>query len=316
MPENNSWKTDLHKFVGRSFDFAYNNRMNKMLQIIGTDTSNSVDYELTGTGGYGRMKRYDGQNLNMANMQRGFKTIITPDEFTLTVPVGYKAAKIDKQGECRKVGTRLGTSAAMSVYMDCLDLFAAAFNPNVKGGDGVSWAHKKHPVASKGSKGRVYIPDPDAGTYSNLVNLDLTVDNICKVQELASYFVTPDGMPLAAEFNTLLVSPAYEEQAKKICGDGAKLRPTRNPDDDTNAANPLYDLHYMVVAGGHSGLQGKQWALCDPELMKELVKLIYITKPMVKQHFDGNPFIELFTAYADYEIGWGDGRMIIFSTGA
>lgn len=315
MPEFSAWKTDNHKFVGAAFDYAYANRLNKLLPIIGEVNSNSIDYELTGAGGYGELQRYDGQNLNLVKMQRGFKTVITPEEYTSTVPVGYKQAKVDKLGECKRVGQRLGNSAAMTVYLHALRMFAGAFDPAKLGGDDKPWAAADHPVASKGSVGRKYIPDPEAGTYSNLIAKKLTVANISAAQVLLGKMVTPDGLPLAADGNLLLVSPDLEAEAKKICGDGGKLRPTRNPADDTNAANPLYDLQYMVVGGGGTGLTGNQWAICDKELMKEICKIVYITRPKVLHHDVDNPLIDNFTAYEDFGIGWGDARQIIFSTG-
>lgn len=316
MPDIKSWKTDNYKFVGKAFDFAYANRLNKLLPILGEVNSNSIDYELTGAGGYGELQPYDGTNLNQAQMQRGFKTIITPEEYTSTVPIGYKQAKVDKLGECSKVGKRLGDSAAMTVYLHALRMFAGAFDPNKLGGDGQPWASAAHPVASKGSVGRRYIIDQEAGTYSNLINKTLNVSNISAAQVLGGKMVTPDGLPLAADFNLLLVSPDLEAEAKKICGDGGKLRPTRNPENDTNAANPLYDLQYMVVGGGGTGLIGKQWAICDKELMKEICKIIYITRPKVLHHDSDNPLIDMFTAYEDFGIGWGDARQIIFSNPA
>ena len=235
MPDIKSWKTDNYKFVGKAFDFAYANRLNKLLPILGEVNSNSIDYELTGAGGYGELQPYDGTNLNQAQMQRGFKTIITPEEYTSTVAIGYKQAKVDKLGECAKVGKRLGDSAAMTVYLHALRMFAGAFDPAKLGGDGQPWASAAHPVASKGSTGRKYIIDTEAGTYSNLINKALSVANISAAQVLGGKMVTPDGLPLAADFNLLLVSPDLEAEAKKICGDGGKLRPTRNPEDDTNA---------------------------------------------------------------------------------
>lgn len=316
MPDLKNWKTDNYKFVGKAFDFAYANRLNKMLLILGEVNSNSIDYELSGTGGYGEMQRYDGQNLNQVQMSRGFNRIIRPEEFTSTVSIGRKQAKVDKMGECRKVGKRLGDSAAMTVYLHALRMFGNAFNAAYTGGDGVCWANAAHPVASKGSEGRTYIVDPDAGTYSNLITKALSVANINEAQVLGGKMMTPDGLPLAANFNLLLVSPDLEAEAKKICGDGGKLRPVRNPADDTNAANPLYDLNYMVVGGGNLGLTGKQWALCDRELMKEICKIVYITRPEVIHHDTDNPLIDTFTGYVDFGVGWGDARQIIFSNPA
>ncbi|MBE6070210.1 MAG: hypothetical protein E7211_21340 [Clostridium lundense] len=308
-----NWKTDNYKLVGKSFDFAYQNRLNKMLSIIGSVNSSSIDYELTGSGGYGEMPVYDGSNLNEGDKKRGFKTVITPEEFSLSEAVGYKQAKVDKSGECGRVGKLLGNSAAMTVYMHALRMLAGAFDATKTGGDGKSWAATDHPIASKGAQGRRYIPDPDAGTYSNLIAKTLSVSAITDAQALAGRFVTPDGLPFLADMSLLLVSPELEAEAKKICGDNGKYRPERNPADAGNAANPLADLQYMVIGGGNDGFSKKQWAICDPALMREMVKLVYITKPTVMQTALDNPLKDLYTGYVDFGIGWGDARPIIFS---
>ena len=313
MPNTTAWKSDNYKFVGKAFDYAYANRLNKLLAILGVASSNSIDYELTGSGGYGEMPAYDGDNLNEGAKKRGFKTIITPEEFSLSESVGYKQAKIDKSGECSRVGKMLGNSAAMTVYMHALRMFANAFNPNCIGGDGKSWAATDHPNASKGSQGRTFVADPESGTYSNLITKTLSVNAITEAQSMAGRMTTPDGLPLLADMNLLLVSPELEAEAKKICGDNGKFRPTRNPADDSNAANPLADLQYMVIGGGNDGFTAKQWAICDPLLMREMVKLVYITRPTVMQTALDNPLKDLYTGYVDFGCGWGDGRQIIFS---
>ncbi len=313
MPTMNAWKTDNYKLVGKAFDYAYANRLNKFLQIVGTANSKSVDYELTAGGGYGEMPVYDGSNLNEGTKKRGFKTVITPEEFSLSESVGYKQAKIDKSGECGRVGKLLGNSAAMTVYMHLLRMFGHAFDSNFVGGDGKPWAATDHPVASKGSSGRKFVPDPESGTFSNLITKTLSVSNITYAQSLAGRMTTPDGLPFLADMSLLLVSPELEADAKKICGDNGKLRPTKNPEDNTNAANPLADLQYMVIGGGADGFSAKQWALCDPVLMKEMVKLVYITKPTVMQTALDNPLKDLYTGYVDFGAGWGDARPIIFS---
>ena len=210
----------------------------------------------------------------------------------------------------------LGNSAAMTVYMHALRMFAHAFDGNCKGGDGKAWAATDHPVASKGSSGRSFVADPESGTYSNLITSTLSVSAITAAQSLAGRFTTPDGLPLLADMNLLLVSPELEAEAKKICGDNGKFRPTRDPSGDSNAANPLADLQYMVIGGGNDGFSAKQWAICDPALMREMVKLVYITRPTVMQTALDNPLKDLYTGYVDFGCGWGDGRQIIFSNPA
>lgn len=316
MPNNTAWKTDNYKFVGKAFDYAYANRLNKLRAIVGEVDVNSVDYELTGAGGYGEMQPYTGE-LNHGGKKRGFKTVITPVEFSRSEVVGFKEVKIDKMGECRKVGTRLGHSAAMTVYLHVMRMFAGAFDASKTGGDGQAWASDKHPVASKGSEGRVFIPDADAGTFSNKFSKALSVSAITEMQAAANRFVTPDGLPFLCDLNMLLVSPELAEKAAKICGPDGKWRPRQNPTDGASTeANPVPDLQYIVVGGGKDGFTGGQWALCDAALMRELVKIVYITRPRVFRNQLDNPLQDCYTGYADFGCGWGDARQILFSTGS
>ena len=306
------WKTDNYKFVGKAFDMRYANRINTLAPLLGTKTTNSIDYELTGAGGFGEMQPYDGENVNKGSLKRGFKTIITPGEFSTSIPVGYKEAKIDKSGECRKVGTRLADSASMTGYMHVLRCFGGAWDPNAVGGDGKPWASAAHPVASRGSVGRKFIVDEDAGSYSNVMSDALSVSAITAAQSMANRFITPDGLPFLCEMDTLLVGPELEATAKKLCGDDARL----DPESAAHGANPVHGLKYIVVGGGEDGFTKKQWAVCDRRLMKELFMLVYITKPQVLQSQLDNPLIDMYTAYADFGIGWGDARQIIFSNPA
>ena len=315
MPNNlGNWKTDNYKFVGKAFDFAYADRLNKLSPIVGEVNAKSIDYELTGSGGYGEMAEYDGENLNTGRMKRGFKTVITPVEYTLSIPVGYKQAKIDKTGETKKVGSKLGDSAALTVYLHVLRMFADAWNTDGRhnGGDGVSWANAAHPVASLGSQGRRFEADTDAGTYSNISTDAFSVGAITAAQTRANRFVTPDGLPFLCDFDTVLIAPELEEKAKKMFGENSRLMPTQNPDDDTNAANPVYGMRYIVMGGGADGFTGKRWAVCDRRLMKEITNIVYNTRPMVIQSQLDNPLVDMYTAYADFGVGWGDARQIIF----
>lgn len=305
------WKTDNYKFVGKAFDVAYADRMNKLSPIVGEANAKSIDYELNGAGGYGELLPYDGSNLNEGKMLRAFKTILTPAEFSKSIPVRFKEAKIDKLGETKKVGMRLGDSAAMTVYLHILRMFGNAFNANCLGGDGKSWAATDHPVAAKASSGRSYVADPDAGTFSNKLQKVLSVANITEAQGMANRFVTPDGLPFLCTMDTLLVSPELEGEAKKICGDNARLYP-----DQADHVNPVQDLQYIVIGGGNDGFSAKQWAICDRRIMHEVVNVVFNTRPTVMQSELDNPLIDMYTAYVDFACGWGDARQIIFSTGA
>lgn len=308
---NNDWKADLYPYIGKAFETAYADRLNKLSPVVGEINTKSVSYELTGAGGYGEPPVYDGENLNMGSLLRAFKTTIVPVEYQLAAPVGYKEAKIDKMGETKRVGTRLGDGMAMKVYLEVLRMFGNAFSAEHLGGDGKSWAAADHPVAAKSSNGRSFVADPEAGTFSNKITDALSVSAITKAQGLANRHVTPDGMPFLCEMDTLLVSPELEAEAKKICGDHAKLTPNM-----ADNVNPVQDMQYIVVGGGNDGFSATQWAVCDRRLMKELVNIVYNTKPTVMHNVLDNPLITQFVSYADFGVGWGDARQIMFSTGA
>ncbi len=316
MSAFSSWKTDNYKYVGKAFDFAYADRLNKLSPVVGEVNARSIDYELTGSGGYGEAPRYDGENLNEGSLHRGFKTVITPVEYTLSIPVGYKEAKIDKLGETRKVGAKLGDSMALTVYLHVLRMFASAWSADHRGGDGKPWAAADHPAASLGSTGRAFDADPDAGTYSNVTTDAFSVSAITDAQARVNRFLTPDGLPFLCDLDTVLISPELEEKAKRLFGENARLAPTADPESDGNAANPVYGMRYMVLGGGADGFTAKQWAVCDRRLMKELVNIVYNTRPTVMQSPQDNPLKDLYTAYADFGVGWGDARMILFGNPA
>ncbi len=308
------WKTDNYKFVGRAFDYAYADRLNKLSPVVGEVEARSVDYELTGSGGYGEAPVYDGENLNEGSLHRGFKTIITPVEYTLSIPVSFKAARIDKIGETKNVVAKLSDSMALTVYLHVLRMFANAWNSDGRhnGGDGVPWASASHPVASRGSSGRSFVPDSDAGTYSNITTDAFSVAAITAAQARAKRFLTPDGMPFLCDFDTVLIAPELEEKAKRMFGENARIMPAADPESELNAANPVYGMRYLVMGGGADGFTAKQWAVCDRRLMKEAVNIVYNTRPTVMQSPQDNPLKDLYTAYADFGVGWGDARQIIF----
>lgn len=307
-----AWKTDNYKFVGQTFDYTYGNRMNKLLFILGEFMANSVDYQLDGLGGFGEYQPYDGNTLVAGTLKRGFTTVITPKEFNLTYDIGRKQSKIDKLGITRKIGRKLGLAGSLTVYVNGLRLFARAFDTGYLGGDGKPWAATDHPVASKGNANRASLPDPEAGTFSNIVTGELTVDNITKAQTQASRYVTPDGLPFACEMNTVLVSPELEGKARQLFGTTAKLQPKNLPGTSLNDANPVSDMRYIVVGGGNDGFTGKQWAICDPELLKDSAGFIYNEKPQVLNTELDNPLIDRYVGYIDYAVGFGDARPIIF----
>ncbi len=296
-----TWHNDLYPLIKKRFDLRYAKRLDVISQVCDVVCQDDVDYRIEGIGGYGEMPVYDGTTVVGADTKRTFMTTITPKEHALKVTSSYKKAKLDYSGESKKIGTRLADSAYMTVLNEFYRLFGSAFT-NV-GADGVAWASDKHPVSR----------EEGAETFSNLMHENLSVASITKAQTMASRFVTPDGLPFACNMDLLLVSPELEAKAKEICGPGSRLSPENNPDTDTNAANPVYGMKYLVVGGGSTGFTGKQWAVADSLMLSEVLKLVYITKPTVLVSPQDNPLITDYIGYVDFAFGFGDARPIIFS---
>jgi len=312
---NTAWKQDLYPLVTKTFDYEYDNRMNKFMEIMGKENINNVDFRDTGTAGYGELPDYDG-TLKSLNQSRGFITIYTPTEKSGAVDIAYKYAKIDKSGEANKAGKRAANSAFMTVYMAMLRMYGRAFDDSYPGGDGKPWAATDHPNASKGDLNGVSVVDPDSGTFSNLITEKLSVSAITSAQTKANRFKTPDGLPLMVDFQDngiLLVSPELEPKAIEICGKDAKMAPEKLPESAENGANPVWGLKYMVVGGGDVGFSAKQWAIADRTMLKESAKVVAITDPTVMETDLDNPLIARFVPYVDFAVGFSDARCIIFS---
>lgn len=310
---NTAWKNDLYPLIDKTFDYEYNNRLTALKEIVSEEDNNAIDYRLEGLGGYGEYSAYNGNTLVTGNQKRGFIKIITPGEYNNTVDIGYKYAKIDKLGEAKKVGTRLGYGGAMTVYLHVLRMFGHAFSSSFTGADGKAWAATDHPVASKGDAAGVSVADPDSGTFSNLITTSLSTKAITDAQTLANRYLTPDGLPFMCDMNTLLVSPELEPKAKEICGPDGKITPEKIPESAENGANPLYGMKYIVIGGGNDGFTSKQWAVCDRTLLKDVAKIIYTTRPTVMRAELDNPLVARSVGYIDFGVGFGDARPIIFS---
>ena len=130
-----TWSDDMYPIVKKYFDERYASRVNFISEVAGIVKQDDLSYQIEGLGGYGEYQPYDGTNLNMSAQRRGFATVISPEQFNMTVDIHRKQAKNDLLGETRKVGQRLGYGGAMSVYMKIIRTLGGAFDGMV-GGDG------------------------------------------------------------------------------------------------------------------------------------------------------------------------------------
>lgn len=301
-----TWPQDLYPLVKKRFDLRYAKRLDIINEVADTIVQDEIDYRMEGVGGYGELPVYNGGSITAADQKRSFITTITPKEHALRVSLSYKKSKVDLSGEAQRVGTRLADSAYMTVLNEFYRLFGNAFT--TIGADGKPWASNEHPIST----------EANSGTYSNLIKEPLSVSAITSAQTRASKFLTPDGLPFACNLDLLLVSPDLESKAKEICGPNAKLAPEKNPELGAaeNSANPVYGMKYLVVGGGGIGFSEKQWAIADSMLLREVLKLVYISKPTVLVSTQDNPLITDYIGYVDFGFGFADGRPIIFSNPA
>ena len=313
-----AWKTDNYKFVGKEFDYEYEQfqKRRDIFKLLGREMNTSIDYEITGMDGFGELQPYDGTNRVHGEQKRGFKTIITPKEFNLTKDLGMKQVKNDKIGQSKKVGRYLARSSIMTLYLHGLDMLGRAFSYDYTGGDGKPWAATDHPVASLYSEGRGYVADPAAGTFSNLFTYALSTASIDKLRVAGDKFVSPAGLPLSLHYDMLLVSPDLAPTAAKLLGMNSRLTPMKDPDSAENAASSIADLQWAIVGSAGRGLKGNQWALCNMDMLKETALLVETTAPTIYETELDNPLIQRFVAYADFAYGFGDARPILFSNPA
>lgn len=313
--QTTKFRSDDYVFVGKYVDYELNNdfEMNKLKKIISVIDTDSVDYEVTHTSGFGELIRYDGNNLNHGSTRRGFKKILTPEEYNLTHDIGFKDYKNNRTRELKKTGEYLGQSCNMTTYLHILRALSGAFDGTSIIGDGKAWAATDHPVASKSSDNRQYIADPEAGTFSNLFNYKLSVQAIDKLKPIARRFVAPNGLPYKGQYNCVLVSPEDEPIAKRLFGSENELMPMKDPESAENAASSVYGMKYMVIGDGAEGFKRGQWALCDTKKLMQSFYLIYNTRPRIdSSELSENVYIKRFFAYMDFVVGASEARPILF----
>lgn len=323
MPNNKVFRSDDYIFVGKHFDYHMNRLLTKngLLRVLGTVDTTSVNYEITPRQGFGELPKYSG-DLNYVNPKRGFKVVIEPEEILGAYEMHDKAYRNDRSGELKRAGKQLAEAAEGTVANDALRLFGGSWT--LTGGDGKAWAATDHPNAGKYDEGRKYISDPDSGTTSNIIarngtQYELTTAGIDAGQVIASKFMNPAGMPYKGNYDLLLVSPDLVPQARKLLGDdkNVDLMPKKDPESAENMASSIYGLKWMCVGAGSGpnalGFKGKQWALVDSERLQETALIVYGKRPELKEGRPVNPYLKIFTAYADYGLGFADWRPILFA---
>lgn len=286
-----TWRDAMFPLVTKWFDTKVANRTDVIKQIIAVEDTKRYSFDEHGAGGFGELPAYDGNNLIELTQSKGFKKTYTTAEKAGVARIPFKAAKFDMSGEAKKAGTRMATAASMTVLMDFYRLFANGWNAAFAGGDGKPLFATDHPIN-----------DRDADAFSNTGTSTFSISAITDTQTKMRRFKTYDGLPFQCKCDLVLISPELEPKAKEFFGKEAKLI----PESAENGANPVYEMKYFVI----DGFSAKQWAVGDSEQMKEFIKLVYGTRPMVIDQKNPNPLIAEYIAYVDYDLGWSEPRCI------
>ena len=286
-----TWADDMYPLVLKRFQDRYDKRTDLIKSVIGYQSlKTSNQYAEEGIGGYGYVPDYNGTTITELDQKRGFKKVYEPKEKAAKATVMYKYAKVDQSGEAKKAGTKMADSLAMTQVRDFYNLFANGFNASYVGADSVPLFSASHPINN----------ETGAETFSNLGTTAFSVSAITTAQSAVQRWKTFDGLPFDCNFDLVLVSPELEAKAREFFGNDAKLI----PESAENGANPVKDMKYFVI----KGLTAKQWVVADSLLLKEYVKMVEITAPMVIPNKPDNPLIQEYIGYMDYCLGFSDAR--------
>lgn len=290
-----TWADDMYPVVLKRFQDRLDKRTDLLKSVIGYESlKTSNQYADEGMGGYGYVPKYNGTIITELTQKRGYKKIYTPEERVAKATVQYKYAKIDQSGEAKKAGNKMADSLAMTQVRDFYNLFANGWNSAFVGADGKALFDANHPINNGGAS---------EGTFNNVSTATFSIPAITADQSAAQRFKTFDGLDFDCDFNICFVSPELAPKALEFFGKDAKLIPESNE----NGANPVADMKYVVI----KGLSAKQWCVADSLLLKEYMKMVEITAPMVMPNKPDNPLIQEYIGYMDYDFGWSDSRMII-----
>ena len=288
-----TWSDDMYPIVLKRFQDRLDKRTDLLKSVIGYESlKTSNQYADEGMGGYGYVPKYNGTVIQELSQKRGYKKTYTPEERVAKATVQYKYAMIDQSGEAKKAGNKMADSLAMTQVRDFYNIFANGFNSSFVGADGVA-LFGTHPINNEGAS---------AGTFVNTATDVFSIAAITKAQTAAQRFKTLDGLDFDCDFNLVGIPPELEPKAKEFFGSDAKLIPESNE----NGANPVAGTKYIVI----KGLTAKQWFVGDSMLMKDYMKMVEITAPMVIPNKPDNPLIQEYIAYMDYDMGWSDSRCV------
>jgi hypothetical protein len=284
----------MYPIVLKRFQDRLENRTDLIKSTIGyVPLKSSNQYADVGMGGYGLMSKYNGTTIPEQNQKRGFKKTYTPEEWVGKATVTYKDAKIDQSGEAAKAGRKMADSCAQTQIRQFYNLFANGWNSSYTGADSVPLFSSAHPINS----------ETGADTFNNTGALAFSIPAITASETRMNRLKTFDGLDFDCNIDLVGISPELEPKAKEFFGKEAKLIPEVNE----NGANPVYGMKYIVI----KGLTAKQWFLADSNLLKEYVKMVEITAPMVIPNKPDNPLIQEYIAYCDFTMGWSDARCIL-----
>jgi hypothetical protein len=293
----NTWPDDMYPIIFERFQDRLDKRSNIIKQTIGyvkMKANSSNQYAEEGMGGYGYVPDYDGTTITELTQKRGFKTVYTPKEKAAKISVAQKMAQTDESGEAARVGNKLADSLAMTQLRDFYNLFANGWNAGIVGADGYPLFSASHPINGNGSAD---------GTFSNTGTSAFSISAITAAQTTAQRFKTFDGLDFDCDLNFCLIAPELEPKAKEFFGADAKLI----PESAENGANPVGGMQYVVV----KGFSAKQWAVADKLLLKDYIKMIELTSPIVYPPIKVQQLIQEYVGYMDYVYGWSDSRAII-----
>lgn len=204
----------------------------------------------------------------------------------------------EQYNQIQKFPKAMARSGRASVEKNCATLFVKGFTE--AGYDGKPLFAKDHPLLNSEKTG------------SNLMEGELTRENLAKAIELMRSTVDEAGNLIQMKPDTLIVPPALEDTARRL------LHTAKLPGTELNDSNEyLSDAGIKIVVydylGKTAGGSDTAWFLQDSK--RHELNFFWRKKFEFKWEEDFDTFVSKYRGYCRYSFGYSDWRGIIGSKG-
>lgn len=223
-------------------------------------------------------------------LDKGLERVYTHKEFAQGFMVERKFVDDEMYGVIEKMPKDLARSGRYKVEMDAAAIFDNAFTDN--GYDSVPLCASNHPLVA-------------GGTCSNLIEGELSVENLKKAITMLRNVKDEGGKKVVYKATTLIVPPALEFKAREI------LNSQLIADSESNNANSLKGMLDIIVLDFLTS--DTAWFVVDKS--RHELKFFWRVKMEFKRDEDFDTLVAKYRGYCRYSLGYSDWRGVVGSKG-